>query len=113
MNLTKEQFIRLANAYQKDDEYISTLDSFMRENAERFGIETDFLGLDFGFGSNLFREVYSLLQDEDDNFGYWLCECDKDWDKFNKNITLLDGTHPNCHSFEDLYDFMNSENQAS
>ena len=109
MKLDKQEFIKLAEAYLKDDEYLTKLDSATFELAKKYDIEQDFLGLTFSQGSNLFRAVYELLSDSDDWFGYWLCECEKDFDKFNRNVTLKDGTHPNIHSLEDLYDFANIE----
>ena len=109
MQLTKEQFVKLGEAYLKDSNYLNKIDSFMFNTAREYGIETDFLGESYSQGSNLFRAVYDILQDKDDWFGYFICECEQDWDKFNTNIELKDGTHPNVHSLEELYDFINIE----
>lgn len=94
-------FLALAEAYVKDYSYLDELDNMQRELADKYTIEKDFLGLPY-FGGNLFTAVSNLLGDD---FSYWYYDCEQSFDKFNKNVTFKDGTHPDIHSLSDLWAF--------
>ncbi len=98
---TKEVFVLLAEAYKKDMDYLNDLDNTIRNKANEYDIETDFLGLPY-FGGHLGHEVLDLLGDD---FSYWYYECECDFEKFNKNIEFPDGSHPKVYSLGDLFDF--------
>ena len=101
----KATFIALAEAFVKDYDYLDALDNSQRELADKYNIEPDFLGLPY-FGGNLFPTVSNLLGDD---FSYWYYDCERDFDKFNKNIEYKDGSHPDVHSLEDLWEFSKEE----
>lgn len=101
VKLDKATFIKLAEAYINDYDFLSELDSKKRELADKYGIEKDFLGMDY-FGGKLTETVFDLLGEE---FAYWYCDCDKDFDKYNKGVELPDGTHPTASCLEDLWEY--------
>lgn len=104
----RNTFVALAKAFIKDYSYLDELDNTQRSLAEKFGIETDFLGLPY-FGGNLFDTVIELLGDD---FSYWYYDCEQSFDKFNENITFPDDTHPDIHSLEDLWKFSRVEQET-
>ena len=74
----------------------------------------------FGFGVyELFDEVsYEVLfihtvseaiDDKSDWLGYFVWECECDFDKFSNNITV-GNEHPNVKDFGNLYDFITKKN---
>lgn len=77
--------------------------------AEKYKIYTCFIGL---------TNTYDLIMDValdllGDDFSYYFYDCRESFDKFNKNITLADGLHPNVSNFGELWEFSQkySENE--
>ena len=98
--VSKEDFIPLAEALVEFKSYFDELDNSRRELAKKHNIETDFIGNDY-FGGRLESAVLDLLGSD---FEYWFYDCEKDFETFNKAVTLKDGKKPNVRNLSDLYD---------
>lgn len=99
--MTKKDWLRLAYAYMDEAGYWSELYKTKIRLAEEHGIDTDFIGNDY-FSGPMTSAVEALLGED---FCYWCYDCNKNFDEFNKKTTLKDGSHPNVHSLEELYEF--------
>ena len=99
--LSKEAFIKLAEAYSKQENYESDLRSNLNLITKRYEVYIGFIGLPNS--SELIMDV--VLDLLGDDFSYYFYDCNKDFDKFNKNTTLADGTHPNVRDFGGLWEF--------
>lgn len=99
--MTKEQWVRLAEAYMAENGYWEDLLDAKKRLAKKHGIDQDFIGLDSGYGP-LLDTVASILGDD---FCYFYYDCSASYSKFNKGVTLQDGSHPDVYSLEDLYYF--------
>lgn len=99
--LSKEAFIKLAEAYSKQEKYENELKSSVHSLAEKYEIYTGFIGLTNT--SDLIMDVALDLLGDD--FSYYFYDCGEGFDKFNKNTTLADGTHPNVKDFGELWEF--------
>lgn len=107
--LNKEAFIKLAEAYSKQEKYENELKSSVYSLAEKYKIYTCFIGLTNT--SDLIMDVALDLLGDD--FSYYFYACGESFDKFNKNTTLADETHPNVSNFGELWEFSQkySENE--
>lgn len=103
--MTKEEWVKLAEAYADESSYWEELYLSKRKLATKYHIETDFIGNDYFFGP-LALAALEMLGDE---FSYWCDECGRDFDVFNSKITHPDGSHPDVHSLEDLYEYSRKE----
>ena len=99
--MDKETFIKLAEGYLAQEKYEDELQDEVRAMAVKHKQETDFLG--FPVGTNLIMSP--VLDALGEDFSYFCYDCNKDFNKFNRGITLEDGTHPNIHSLSGLYNF--------
>lgn len=98
--MTKKDWLRLAYAYMDEAGYWHELYKTKTRLAEEHGIDTDFIGNDY-FSGPMTSAVEGLLGED---FCYWHYDCNKNFDEFNKKTTLKDGSHPNVHSLEELYE---------
>lgn len=103
--MTKAEWAKLAQAYADESGYWDELYSAKRELAKKHHIETDFIGNDYFFGP-LASVALEMLGDE---FSYWFYDCERDFDALNSKITHPDGSHPDVHSLEDLYEYSRKE----
>lgn len=99
--ITKEQFVKLAEAIVDHQDYELDLSKSIFETAKKHGQPTDFLGLPM-MCERLENAVLSMLGED---FDYWLFECERNFKKFSNNITFKDGSHPRVKNLGDLYDF--------
>lgn len=99
--LSKEAFIKLAEAYSKQEKYENELKSSVHSLAEKYKIYTGFIGLTNT--SDLIMDVALDLLGDD--FSYYFYDCGEDFNKFNKNILLEGGKHPNVNNFGELWEF--------
>ena len=99
--LSKEAFIKLAEAYSKQEKYEKELSNNLETVNEKYKVYMGFIGL--SNSSDLIMDVVLDLLGED--FSYYFYDCGESFDKFNKNTTLADGTHPNIKDFGGLWEF--------
>lgn len=99
--MNKETFVALASAYIAQEEYEDDFRNTIGALARKHEQEQDFLGLPFGTNA-IMNPVLEALGDD---FSYFHYDCSDDFDRFNRNVTLADGGHPNVHSLEDLFEF--------
>lgn len=99
--MTKKDWLKLAYAYMSEAGYWHELYKTKLRIAEEHSIDTDFIGNDY-FSGPMTSAVENLLGED---FCYWHYDCGKNFDEFNKKTTLKDGSHPNVHSLEELYEF--------
>lgn len=100
--IKKEQFVKLAQACLNQDNYEHELRDKIESIAEKYKQDTDFLGLPM-LCDELISAVIDVLGED---FSYLLYDCQGDFDEFNKNTTNNDGSHPDIHSLEELYDYV-------
>ena len=100
--MTKRDWLKLADAYIAEAGYWNELYELKIKTAEKHGLGTDFVGNDY-FDGPLTAVIENVLGDD---FCYWCYDCNKDFEEFNKKTTLQDGSHPNVHSLEELYEFV-------
>lgn len=98
--MRKKDWLKLAEAYIAEAGYWHELYETKIRIAEAHSIDTDFIGNDY-FSGPMVSAVEGLLGED---FCYWCYDCDKSFEAFNKRVTLADGTHPNVHSLEELYE---------
>lgn len=99
--MTKKDWLKLAYAYMDEAGYWHELYKTKIRLAEEHSIDTDFIGNDY-FSGPMTSAVEDILGED---FCYWHYDCSKNFDEFNKKTTLQDGSHPNVHSLEELYEF--------
>lgn len=99
--LSKEAFIKLAEAYSKQNNYEKGLKNSLNSVTETYKTHTDFIG--FPISSDLIMDAALDLLGGD--FIYYFYDCNEDFDKFNKNILLEGGKHPNVNDFGELWEF--------
>lgn len=99
--MNKENFVKLAEGYIRQENYEDEFRDLVYSTAGKYGQEKDFLGLPLGT-SKIMNPVLDILGDD---FAYFHYDCKDDFGKFNNNTELADGSHPDVHSLEDLYDF--------
>ena len=99
--LSKEAFIKLAEAYSKQENYEKELRNNLETINEKYKDYMGFIGL--SNSSDLIMDVVLDLLGED--FSYYFYDYNEDFNKFNKNTTLADGTHPNVKDFGELWEF--------
>lgn len=99
--LNKEAFIKLAEAYSKQENYEKELSNNLETINEKYKVYMGFVG--FPSASDLIMDVVLDLLGED--FSYYFYDCNEDFDKFNKNNTLADGTHPKVNNLGELWEF--------
>lgn len=107
--LSKEAFIKLAEAYSNQEKYENELNSSLKSITKKYDVYLDFVCLPIDSGL-IMNVVLDLLGDD---FSYYFYDCNKDFDRFNKNTTLADGSHPNVKDFGELWEFSQkySENE--
>ena len=103
--MNKENWIKLAKGYIAQEAYEDEFRDKIGALARKHDQEQDFLGLPFGTNAIMSPVLDALGED----FSYFHYECADDFDRFNKNTTLADDTHPNVHSLEDLFEFAKDE----
>lgn len=99
--LNKEAFIKLAEAYSKQENYEKELSNNLEAVTEKYKVYMGFVG--FPSASDLIMDVVLDLLGED--FSYYFYDCNESFDKFNKNTTLADGVHPTVKDFGELWEF--------
>lgn len=99
--LSREAFIKLAEAYSKQENYEKELSNNLEAINEKYKVYMGFIGL--SSSSELIMDVVLDLLGED--FSYYFYDCNESFDKFNKNTTLADGTHPTVKDFGELWEF--------
>lgn len=99
--MNKDIFVKLAEGYIRQESYEDEFRDLVYSTAGKYGQDKDFLGLPLGT-NKIMNPVLDILGDD---FSYFHYDCRNDFERFNNNIKLADGGHPNVHSLEDLYDF--------
>lgn len=99
--ISKEAFIKLAEAYSKQNNYEKGLKNSLNSVAETYKTHTDFRG--FPISSDLIMDAVLDLLGGD--FIYYFYDCNEDFNKFNKNTILGGETHPNVKDFGGLWEF--------
>lgn len=99
--LNKEAFIKLAEAYSRQENYEKELSNNLETINEKYKVYMGFIG--FPSASDLIMDV--VLDLLGDDFSYYFYDCDASFDKFNKNILLEGGKHPNVNDFGELWEF--------
>ena len=99
--LSKGAFIKLSEAYSRQENYEKELSNNLETINEKYKVYMGFIGL--SNSSELIMDV--VLDLLGDDFSYYFYDCGEDFDKFNKNTTLADGTHPNVKDFGELWEF--------
>lgn len=88
--LSKEAFIKLAEAYSKQEKYEEELSNNLETVTEKYKVYMGFIGL--SSSSELIMDVVLDILGED--FSYYFYDCNEDFNKFNKN-TILGGVDVN------------------
>lgn len=99
--LSKEAFIKLAEAYSKQEKYEKELSNNLETINEKYKVYMGFVG--FPSASDLIMDVALDLLGDD--FSYYFYDCNEDFNKFNKNTILGGETHPNVKDFGGLWEF--------
>lgn len=99
--LSKGAFIKLAEAYSKQENYEKELSNNLEAVTEKYKVHMGFIGL--STSSELIMDV--VLDLLGDDFSYYFYDCSEDFAKFNINTTLADGTHPNVKDLSELWEF--------
>lgn len=99
--LSKEAFIKLAEAYSKQEKYEEELSNNLETVTEKYKVYMGFIGL--SSSSELIMDVVLDILGED--FSYYFYDYNEDFNKFNKNTILGSGTHPNVKDFGGLWEF--------
>lgn len=99
--LNKEAFIKLAEAYSKQEKYEKELSNNLEAINEKYKVYMGFIG--FPSASGLIMDVVLNLLGDD--FSYYFYDCKENFDKFNKNTLLEGGKHPNVNNFGELWEF--------
>ena len=108
--MDKQTFITLATGYIQQTKLEDDLLNSFQGVARDYDLDTDFVGLPIFYGpaqqaiSDAIHEI-----DEFDTFQYFVYDCDADFDKFNRGITLEDGSHPDVDSLDSLYYYIVAE----
>lgn len=102
--LNKEAFIKLAEAYSKQEKYENELNSSLEAITNKYDIYMDFVGFPISSISSslIMNVVLDLLGDD---FSYYFYDCNESFDKFNKNILLEGEKHPTVKDFGELWEF--------
>lgn len=98
--MNKESWLILAEAFIADQDAWNEMTEALHKIAHKARTDFDFRDLPYN-AEQLVGGVASVLGEE---FSYWYYDCKKSFSKYNKWVTLQDGTHPNIHSLEELYD---------
>lgn len=99
--LSKEAFIKLAEAYSKQENYEKSLKNEIGQVAGYYNVCTSSVGLP-SVSDLIMGAVLDLLGYD---FIYYFYDCGEDFNKFNKNILLEEGKHPNVNNFGELWEF--------
>nr|DAT48865.1 MAG TPA: hypothetical protein [Caudoviricetes sp.] len=99
--LNKEAFIKLAEAYSRQENYEKELSNNLETVNEKYKVYMGFIGL--SNSSDLIMDVVLDLLGED--FSYYFYDCKENFNKFNKNTLLEGGKHPNVNNFGELWEF--------
>ena len=105
--MDKETFVKLAEGYILQEKYEDEFSNTIKELAKLHKQDTDFLGLPIGTNA-IMSPVLELLGED---FAYFHYDCGDDFNKFNKGMTLSDGSHPRVRTLAGLYKF--SKEQGS
>jgi len=104
--MTKSEWLKLTKAYIAEAGYWYELHKTKIRIAKAHSIDTEFIGTDY-FSGPMSSAVEGLLGED---FCYWYYDCDQSFEEFNKRVTFADGSHPNVHSLEELYEFAQEDN---
>ena len=99
--MDKETFVKLAEGYILQEKYEDEFSNTIKELAKEHKQDIDFLGLPIGTNA-IMSPVLEILGED---FAYFHSDCGDDFNKFNKGITLADGSHPRIRSLVGLYKF--------
>lgn len=103
--MNKESWLILAKAFIADQDAWKEMTEALSRIARKANTDFDFRDLPYN-AEQLTGGVVSVLGEE---FSYWYYDSGKDFEKFNKGITMPDGTHPNVHNLDELYEFGKNE----
>lgn len=101
--LDKKTYIKLAKAYCEHYEYENRVRDFIKDIAEEYFLDKDVIELPV-IANLITNVVLELLGIE---FEYFFYKYDRSFDKYNSNVTLEDGSHPNVKDFGDLWELEN------
>ena len=105
--MDKQTFITLATGYIQQTKLEDDLLNSFKGVARAYELDTDFVGLPIFYGpaqqaiSDAIHEI-----DEFDTFSYFVYDCDADFDKFNRGITIDEDNHPSIKTLGGLYDYI-------
>ena len=105
--MNKQTFITLAKGYIQQTKLEDDLLNSFQGVARDYDLDTDFVGLPIFYGpaqqaiSDAIHEI-----DEFDTFQYFVYDCDADFDKFNRGITIDEDNHPSIKTLGGLYDYI-------
>ena len=100
--LSKETFIKLAEAYTKQENYEEELNESIISIIKKNKTYKGFARFP-AFSDLIMNVVLDLLGDE---FKYYFYNCSEDFNRFNKGHILADGTHLNVKDFGELWEFI-------
>lgn len=109
--MDKKTFLLLAEGYAKQVLYENEFNDAMYEVAKKHSAERDFLGTPCNC-SILKNAVLDVISGFDayGTYGYWLYDCEGNFDKFNNGIVWVgeDGEkyRPNVSSLDELYQYI-------
>lgn len=112
--MDRKVFKILAKGCLRQNAYEYDLRNAIDKVTRKYDGTVDFLGLpcdNFTFMNAVFDAI--KVFDTYETFDYFVHECNSDWDKFNRAIEWEEGEktkHPDCHSLDDLYDYILLEN---
>lgn len=109
--LDKETFTKLATAYSMQRNIYDDVENSINSALKKHCVEALPMYMLADLNGAIMDEVLNVLGDE---FAYWMYECDQDFDKYCQNIERKDGSHPDVHNFEEMWEFDHeSDDQAA
>jgi hypothetical protein len=100
-NLSKEDFIKLAEAYSEQERYEEEVKDSLYYATRKYNVCIG--SMDFPISSDLIMKAVLELLGED--FSYYFYDCNEDFNEFNKNVLLESGTHPNVKDLGGLWEY--------
>ena len=105
--LNKEAFIKLAEAYIKQEKYEKEVDDIVEFVHKKHSVDRSFIGSPIS--SEIIMEAVEDLLGE--GFCYYFYDCRKDFNEFNRRNFLPDRTHPNIKNFGELWEFSQRQDE--
>ena len=99
--LDKKTYIKLAEAYCKQDAY-----EYRVRESINIAIKQDAY-MSIGLPTSSAIIMYTVSDILGDEFAFFFYDCSKSFKKYNSNVTLEDGSHPDVKDFGDLWEFEN------